>query len=248
MADAPVPAGFGKCALCGYRDTGTPEICSACAHQTIEKLVKDRCNVCDLPFKAGARECGNPLCNWPDRCFERNYSIAMRSGTLEQRINSYKYDGRKGWAVIFARVLVGHLRADRETFSKFGLVVASPCYTGQGASRDWNHTRLVLEHAEQLAPGEWPFDLDEPPAIIKTAATDRMVGKTWRQRYENATGPLRAALQVASPQRVRGKRILVYDDVFTDGQTLNEVARALRIAGARSVCGITLARQQYRGQ
>jgi predicted amidophosphoribosyltransferase len=39
----------------------------------------------------------------------------------------------------------------------------------------------------------------------------------------------------------------VYDDIFTDGQTLNEVARALRYSGrAKLVSGITLARQPWR--
>ena len=41
--------------------------------------------------------------------------------------------------------------------------------------------------------------------------------------------------------------VLVYDDVFTDGLTLNEVARALRRVGANAVCGVTLCRQPYRG-
>lgn len=39
---------------------------------------------------------------------------------------------------------------------------------------------------------------------------------------------------------------LVYDDVFTDGLTLREIARKLRDAGATRVCGVTLCRQEYR--
>jgi predicted amidophosphoribosyltransferase len=43
--------------------------------------------------------------------------------------------------------------------------------------------------------------------------------------------------------------ILVYDDVFTDGHTLYEVARCLKLqGGAADVCGVTLARQIYQGQ
>jgi predicted amidophosphoribosyltransferase len=40
--------------------------------------------------------------------------------------------------------------------------------------------------------------------------------------------------------------VLVFDDVFTDGFTLREVARALQAAGANSVCGVTLTRQPFR--
>ncbi len=246
MADAPTPAGFGRCYQCAYRDTGTPAICSGCAGETFEGLAVQRCDVCDLPYRPGQSECQNPVCKFDDRYFDRNYSIAMRSGVLRDAIHTYKYDNKTGWALIFARVLVGKLEAERETFSRFDLIVASPSYTGEGSARTWDHTRLVLERAAQIAP-EWPFDLEEPAAIIKTANTDPMVqARTWKQRHAVAIGPLRQSLRVPAPDRTSRRRILVYDDVFTDGQTLNEVARAIRIlGGARSVCGITLARQPF---
>jgi predicted amidophosphoribosyltransferase len=44
---------------------------------------------------------------------------------------------------------------------------------------------------------------------------------------------------------VAGSRILVIDDVFTEGSTLREVARALVKAGADEVAGLTLARQPW---
>lgn len=241
---APTPAGFGRCAACAYRDTGTPAICSECAAETFEGLAARRCNVCDLPYPSGENACRNPHCNFSTRFFDRNYSIAMRSGPLKDAISRYKYNGKQGWATIFARVLVGKLESERQVFSAFGLIVASPTYVGTGAARTWDHTRLVLERAAQAAP-EWPFDLEERAAIIKTGATYAMVGKKWKERQAVAEGPLRDSLSVPSVARVCGQRILVYDDVFTDGQTLNEVARALRQAGAQSVSGITLVRQPW---
>jgi predicted amidophosphoribosyltransferase len=210
----------------------------------MEALAAHRCLTCDLPLPAG-QDCRNPVCTWEDRQFEWNYAVAMRSGNLQSAINAYKYDNHRGWAQIFARVLVGFLNEKRETFRHFELIVASPTYVGVNG-RAFDHTRFVLEWAQDWAEGAWPFDIEALPAIIKTRATESMVGKKWRQRYEVARGPLREALQVPRPERTRGKRILVYDDVFTDGQTLNEVARCLRLHGeARSVCGVTLARQKF---
>jgi predicted amidophosphoribosyltransferase len=57
---------------------------------------------------------------------------------------------------------------------------------------------------------------------------------------------IRRALRIPNPSLTRGKRILVVDDVFTEGLNLNEVARALRKdGGAKEVCGLTLARQGW---
>ena len=99
---------------------------------------------------------------------------------------------------------------------------------------------------EQLAPG-WPFAVN-PPVIVKTTETPSMARvATYQERKANAEGPVRASLHVLDPTRVVGRSIVVVDDVFTDGLTLREVARALRAAGAAAVYGVALARQRYQG-
>jgi predicted amidophosphoribosyltransferase len=52
---------------------------------------------------------------------------------------------------------------------------------------------------------------------------------------------------VVQPGKVTGKRVLVYDDVFTSGTTLRVVAQKLLAAGAKEVDGVVLARQPFRG-
>jgi predicted amidophosphoribosyltransferase len=47
---------------------------------------------------------------------------------------------------------------------------------------------------------------------------------------------------VATPSAIEGKNMLVVDDVFTTGTTVNECAKALRKAGAQAVYVQTLAR------
>jgi len=173
----------------------------------------------------------------------------MRSGQLENAISALKFHDRKGWALIFGRILVGFLSEQAPSFEDFDLIVASPTFIGPGG-RTFDHTRMVIEQASAESPPgiNWPFDLDEPPALVKTGLTDSLTGKGYQQRREIAEEQLRAVLRIPNPARTEGKRILVYDDVFTDGRTLNEVARALRLQGnAKSVCGVTLCRQPWKG-
>jgi predicted amidophosphoribosyltransferase len=54
------------------------------------------------------------------------------------------------------------------------------------------------------------------------------------------------ALHVPDETGVEGRRIAVYDDVFTGGNTLNAVAKRLKASGAATVYGLTLARAQWR--
>ena len=243
--------GFGLCRTCPYNTSAPASLCYTCARRTIEALALSdaRCQICDLPFNPGESWCENILCkSEDDRWFDWNYAVAMRSGALENAINRYKYHAGTGWAFIFGRVIAGFLEEQSRTFRDFDLIVASPTFLGDGG-RTFDHTRLVLERAaaEVSPPSTWPFDLGGEPAIIKTAATPPMVKKGFRQRRDIAQRDLRNALSVPDPERVAGKKILVYDDVFTDGLTLNEVARALRKqGGAESVCGVTLCRQPWK--
>jgi predicted amidophosphoribosyltransferase len=112
--------------------------------------------------------------------------------------------------------------------------------------RPFDHTRLILKHAYALSD-YWPFDVEGAPAIAKARRTQPMAQRNWRERKQIAETELRDALVVANPSRTRGRRILVFDDVFTDGLTLREVARCLLgQGGAREVAGIYLARQPWK--
>jgi predicted amidophosphoribosyltransferase len=170
----------------------------------------------------------------------------MRSGVLEKAINDFKYNNRSGWRIIFGRVLVGFLDDEEGTFKDFDLIIPSPTFLDPEGTRKYDHTREVILSANDEAEGRWPFDIESPPAIVKTAKTEPFMGKKWGERKKIADTELRAALSISDRSRTNDKSILVYDDVFTDGFTLREVARALVEAGGASrVCGVTLTRQPF---
>jgi len=110
--------------------------------------------------------------------------------------------------------------------------------------RSFDHTRKIVEAAAIEEPIKWPFAYD---LIVKDHATERFVGKNWQQRKAIAEGPLRDALRVPDPDVIEGKRILIVDDVFTEGFTIREVAKALLDAGADEVSEIVLAREPWKG-
>jgi predicted amidophosphoribosyltransferase len=243
--------GFGKCGECPLKESATYDLCFSCARQTITSLadVEDRCMVCDRPFNKGEDFCRNWLCQaGAERFFRWNYAVALREGPLERAFARYKFEGKAGWATIFARILIGALEAE-EGFRGFNRILASPTFVTPGR---FDHTRLVIDEAARVASpaSGWPFELDAEATIVKTAETPQLSRiRGLGNRIAAAQGPLRNSLLVRHPERIRGQHVLVYDDTFTDGSTLNEVARALRIQGqAETVCGITLCRQPWTRQ
>lgn len=65
-----------------------------------------------------------------------------------------------------------------------------------------------------------------------------------RSGWTIPAGPLREALSVPQPGRVAGRRVLVFDDVYSEGYSRREMARALRRAGAAEVAGLVLTRRK----
>ncbi|MGH3924259.1 MAG: ComF family protein [Pseudonocardiaceae bacterium] len=203
------------------------------------------CGVCQQALREETTTCTNVLCSDPERQFGNVTAVAMKDGPLERKIHRYKYDHKWGWSIIFARLLLGHLERTHNPNS-IDLVVACPTYPEKDWPLSTGHTETVLEAAaNQDLFGLWPIDTASMRAIIKTGPTPRSAGSSLLER-KMKTLLLQPLLRVPDPGRVRGKRILVYDDVSTSGLTINEVARALKNAGAARVDAVVLARQPWR--
>lgn len=236
----PPPAGFAACTACAYQKTGTPAICFACANA--EAAVPDAARGCPVCGQELADDglCANAVCNFDDRVFFKIHTVSGRADEMWKAVSRFKYDEDRGWAEILGRILVGYLEEHRVEFEGYDFITPGGIYVGPRAKRLWDHLRLILDAAQIEGP-TWPFAYD---LIVKTGPTDQFLGKSPRERSEIAEGRLRSALSVPDPDRVAGKRILVFDDVYSEGFSMREMARALVHAGAAEVSGIVLARRK----
>ncbi len=152
----------------------------------------------------------------------------------------YKYEEDKSRAEELARLLLGYLDSHRAQLGRFDLIATCALYTGPEARRLWDYLRLVVDAAERI-DDRWPF---APDLITKSGPTGRFLGIGVEERRRIAEGELRARLAVPHPERVAGKRVLVFDDVYSEGFSLREMARVLRAAGAVEVAGLVLCRKK----
>lgn len=244
MSEQPEPAGFGSCRVCPYMLHGPAKVCHACAQRSMTTLPRaSSCPTCAAALEPDG-SCRNKICNWTvdERYFSSVYAIASHTGELRRAIRRYKYRGRYGWALIFGRVVAGYLEANFQTFIEYDAIVPSPTYVAaDGRSRDHIGAILRVAETESFIPWSFRYDL-----VRKTRATRSMAdAPSWHERLRIAQVELRPALEVPDPSQVAGQHILVFDDVFTGGHTLSEVARALRLADAREVSELVLARQPW---
>jgi predicted amidophosphoribosyltransferase len=235
----PPPAGFSACTGCVYWTTGTPAVCYPCATAPSPVATGPACALCGQELDGDGR-CPNTVCTLEDPHFSRIYTVSCRSDEMWEAIWSYKYGEERAWAEVLARILVGFLEDHRDDLARFDLITTGAIYVGPRAQRLWDYLRVVVDAAARVGP-DWPF---APGLIAKSVPTGRFLGIDAGARQRIAEGELRAALSVPEPDRVAGRRVLVFDDVYSEGFSLREMARVLHAAGAVEVAGLVLTRRK----
>jgi predicted amidophosphoribosyltransferase len=222
---------------------GPAWICVTCASKTLEAIAPRACPVCSQRLDDDSA-CRNSLCRERHRRVERIDAIAYHSGALQDKIHSYKYEGKTGWSLIFGRLLIGWLEAHAEGDPP-DLIVANPTYIGPGQPGPGHIEGIIKSAATADYDGRWAFDISTPAAVIKTQATDKSAGKNLAEKRA-AGAALRQVLDVPDSACTRGRDILVFDDVCTTGYQLNAVADCLLDQGkAARVRALVLARAPW---
>ena len=99
--------------------------------------------------------------------------------------------------------------------------------------RGYNQSELVAnEIAKQM---ELPF---EKTVLIKTKNTKVQSTLTKTQRIEN----VKNAFFVTDTTKVKDKKVVLIDDIYTTGCTVNECSKVLKQAGAKEICVVTIAK------
>jgi ComF family protein len=163
--------------------------------------------------------------------------IALRSwasytGPLRQAIQRLKYHRDIAMGEILARPLVVFLESLKWPID---LVVPVPASLARLKERGYNQVSLL---ARPIGLGvKRPY---RSKALSKMRETRSQVGLTAAERRLNVKDVFLADARI-----VKGRTILVVDDVTTTGSTMEECSKALVRAGAQQVYGLTLARSAY---
>ncbi|MCC7125954.1 MAG: ComF family protein [Acidobacteria bacterium] len=198
--------------------------CAACAALNTRPFDNAVCPDC---WAAIDRFDGGGILHWPAARITAHAAIGPHEGPLRVIVQALKYDGRRSVA---ARLSMLMRDAGRPLLAAADVVVPVPLHRRRAWTRGFNQ-------ADLLARG-----LGRPVARLlrRQRSTAPQVSLPADARRQNVDGAF--ALVRWPPPRVRDRRILLVDDVFTTGATLEACARVLHEAGAREVMALTAAR------
>lgn len=218
-----------RCHACRIARPSHPErqLCPHCLDQ-VAPYSGPYCRCCGRSLALGAgpaeRLCGDCLRTPPP--FDSGRSLLCYGPPVSTLLHRLKFQGDTA----AARVLAG---LGSPGPANCELIIPVPLHRSRLQTRGLNQS-LVL--ARRFFPAE--RDKIVVDLLARPKKTIPQTGLDGNQRRRN----LKGAFGVARPGMVRGRTVLVVDDVFTTGTTLAECARTLKMAGAAQVHVWTLAR------
>jgi len=213
--------------------TGEPHaLCAACWSQ-VRFIERPFCERLGTPF---AVDLGQPLLSpaaiADPPVFGRARAVAEYDGTASLLVHRLKYNDRLELARAMGAMMT---RAGAELLADADVIVPVPLHRWRLWRRRFNQA-MALARTVSSGSGV-PCD---PFLLARVKRTRRQVGLTKAQRQENLQGAFRVPSEAKA--RLKGKRVLLIDDVLTTGSTANAAARALLRAGAAAVDILAFAR------
>ena len=184
-----------------------------------------------LPFEAGEPLLSAAAIASPP-VYDRARAASHYSDTMRELIQSFKYRDRHEGLHLFARWLK---KAGAELLADADLILPVPLYPSRLWWRRFNQSAMLALALSRLSGV--PADCFVLKRVRRTAS---QVGLTADQRRRNVAGAFR--VEKGREAEVRGRKLLVVDDVITTGATAEACARVLKRAGAARVDMLALAR------
>ena len=207
-------------------------ICDNC-NIGLTPITNPICSICGLPFAVSAGQ--EHLC---ETCLRKNpwYDLArapyLYSGLIAKTIQRFKYKSGTYLAPFFGTLLSAFAKELIHN-PKDITIVPVPLHRRRLRERGFNQSLLL---AKGLASG-LGAKLDYL-SLIRKRNTRVQTGLGKEERRKN----VKNAFSVINRQAINDKKILMIDDVFTTGHTLNECSRTLKESGASYIVCLTLAR------
>jgi ComF family protein len=164
-------------------------------------------------------------------------------GPIKEAIHNFKYNNVTELAGFLSDLLAKSLQGQKPKLGKDIILTAVPMHFLKKAQRGYNQAEMLADVvAEQISAQGGPasgWKLQKSYQIIKKIRkTKSQVSKSGKKRREN----LKNSFKIIDKNIINNRNIIIVDDVTTTGTTLEECAKVLKVAGAKKIWGLVIAR------
>lgn len=219
----------GICFICNKidEDINDKYICDDC-YESLSFTDKGGCEICGKRVYLNFKTCEDCLDN--KRYFNKVYSPIEYKGIIKDAIYKYKYKNNAYMYKLFGRLLIEYL--DDLELNDFNVIVPVPLHRSKLRVRGFNQAALISKYISNN------LNIDiEHNNLIRHKKTHIQNKLNKYERMEN----IKDAFKVKYSEKFKNKKILLIDDIYTTGATVNECSRILLRSGADEVNVLTIA-------
>ena len=231
-----------------FLDLCLPRLCAGCRRTWLLSHEGYWCEDClaALPWIRSPQcpQCGRPFLKSPDshdhpcgECllslypFDTARSATIYAGVVRERIHQLKFGAQLHWVPPLVELLA--ITFESESPHQIELILPVPLHVKRLRQRGFNQAGLLAKALGRRIGLCVHFD-----TLVRKHWTEPQTRLNRQERLQN----VKDAFLVADPAAIEGKSVLLIDDVFTTGTTINECTKTLKRAGAREVHALTVAR------
>jgi len=221
-----------QCQCCEkFLEEGQQGICPDCLSK-IRWIEPPLCTLCGVPFLSSEVEnhpCG--ACLTRGKYFTMARAVGYYEGPLREAIHRWKYEEKSYLTLFFGEKLAeGFCRYwDPQSFD---LIIPVPLHSKRLRKRGFNQALLLVKELSRRTQIPYSKRL-----LQKRILTPPQVNLSGGEREKGVRG----SFHIQRDEEIEGKSILLVDDVYTTGATVNECSKVLLKAGAERVDVLTIA-------
>lgn len=219
-----------RCLSCAEMTISDRDFCANC-WKNLNFITKPYCIICGYKFNISILEemkCGKCLQTKPAYTLAR--SLIKFDEYSKKIIHAFKYKDKTILAKTFTRLLYNHYHQE---FCYADLIVPVPMNRFKRLFRMYNPAFILALEISKIMNITMVPDM-----LIKTKWTKAQTYLSKNEREKNLSG----SLIFNKKYQITDKKILLVDDVFTTGTTINKCSKILKAAGAQEIYVMTIAR------
>ncbi|MBI3353569.1 MAG: ComF family protein [Nitrospirae bacterium] len=228
------------CHICKLpvKEWSNPYICRICWDK-IKFIDGPVCPRCGMPFKSEVALIKSPdflcgECREKRRYFTKAIAVGVYEGTLSEAIHIFKYQKRQAMAK-YLNAMVTNVLLQR--LSDSDIIIPVPLHKKRLSERGFNQSLLIAHHISKRF--SIPLCID---GLQRIRWTRPQIELTKEERLKNVRGAFVVGAGFKPVPTIKGKKIILVDDVYTTGATVNECAKVLKKGEAKEVVVFTIAR------
>lgn len=217
-----------RCVCCDKILSISAKGCCPDCEKKLPRITGPSCMKCGKPVAGQEDEYCEDCRKYPHE-FDRGRAAFTYTGAIRRSVYRMKHDNRRDYMPFFAEEMVQAMAAELPRW-KPEVILPVPMHPRKKRRRGYNQSELLAEHISRLTGIPVRKDILR---CVKQTADQKSLNR--KERMKNLEGSMAVDREVFT-----FKRVLLVDDVYTTGSTMDEAAKVLKGAGAERVFFIVL--------